>query len=209
MERPDNPPSSHCGVIGSGGHACVVAATIAELNMRLAAVFDTDTRRIGQPFGDLTIQLDDPLTDLPVHIAIGANNVRRRVAAEWEKHGHPVRWQTLIHPTALVAEGVSLGDGVLVGMGAIIQAGAVIGNHAVINSGALVEHHCVVGDYAHVAPGAILGGGVVVGADVLVGLGSIVLPTIVLGGGATIGAGSVVTRPVDPGATVMGAPARQ
>lgn len=208
MESPDNPPAGLCGIIGSGGHACVVAATLANLNMRLAAVFDTDVQRIGQPFGELTVQIDDPRSGLPVHIAIGSNSARRRVAEEWEKHGHRVEWQTLIHPTAQIAEGVVLGDGVLVGMGAIIQAGAAIGNHVIINSGALVEHHCVIGDYAHLAPGAILGGGVFVGADVLVGLGSVVLPGVVICDGATIGAGSVVTRSVSAGATVMGAPAR-
>jgi serine acetyltransferase len=51
-------------------------------------------------------------------------------------------------------------------------------------------------------------GGASVGDGVFMALGSIVLPKIHVGDWATVGAGAVVTKPVDPGLTVVGIPAR-
>jgi acetyltransferase-like isoleucine patch superfamily enzyme len=42
----------------------------------------------------------------------------------------------------------------------------------------------------------------------MVGAGAILLPAITIGENAIVGAGSVVTRDVEPGAVVMGVPAR-
>lgn len=47
-----------------------------------------------------------------------------------------------------------------------------------------------------------------IGRNVWVGAGTILLPGVSVGEDAIIGAGSVVTRPVPPGATVTGNPAR-
>ena len=45
-------------------------------------------------------------------------------------------------------------------------------------------------------------------ADVAVGSGAVLLPGLRIGEGATVGSGAVVTADVDPGATVVGVPAR-
>lgn len=49
---------------------------------------------------------------------------------------------------------------------------------------------------------------VTIGENVWIGGGAILLPGIAVGDGAIVAAGSVVTRPVAPGATVKGNPAR-
>jgi len=45
-----------------------------------------------------------------------------------------------------------------------------------------------------------------IGNGVVIGAGAIILGAITIGDGAKVGAGSVVTRPVPPGATVVGVP---
>lgn len=208
---PDAPaqPSFSCSIVGSGGHANVIAATLQRLNGRLEAVFDTDVARVGHTFCGRIIQVDGPGRGAPAHIAIGSNQRRRSVARQWEAQGQvDTEWRTLVHPEARVAEEVVLGHGSFVGMGSIVQTGTTIGRHVIINSGALVEHDCVIGDFVHVAPGAILGGAVRVGDEALIGIGSVVLPGISIGRGATIGAGAVVTRSVEADSTVVGVPAR-
>lgn len=193
-----------CGLIGAGGHAGVVAATLRRLGIALEAVFDRDPARIGAAFHGLTIQDEAGVPDLPLHIAIGSNASRRRIAEARTE----ARWLTIIHPDARLADDVSIAEGVLVAMGALIQTGGRLGRHVIINTGAIVEHDGVIGDFAHIAPGAVLGGGVTVGEDALVGTGAVVLPGLTIGAGATVSAGAVVTRSVAAGQTVVGVPAR-
>ncbi len=191
-------------MFGAGGHAGVVAATLQRLGICLEAVFERDPACIGAAFHGLTIQDEAGVSDLPLHIAIGSNASRRRVADARAA----ALWLTLVHPEARLADDVSIAEGVLVAMGALIQTGAHLGRHVIINTGAIVEHDCVIGDFAHVAPGAVLGGGVTVGEDALIGTGAVVLPGLTIGAGATVGAGAVVTRSVAAGQTVVGVPAR-
>jgi acetyltransferase-like isoleucine patch superfamily enzyme len=91
--------------------------------------------------------------------------------------------------------------------GAVVQPGAQIGSHAIVNTRSSVDHHARIGDFSHLAV-AHVAGGASVGEGVFLALGSIVLPKIHVGAWATVGAGAVVTKPVEPGLTVVGVPAR-
>jgi maltose O-acetyltransferase len=64
-------------------------------------------------------------------------------------------------------------------------------------------------DPAQRRKGLELGRPVRIGRNVWIGGGAIILPGVKIGDDAVIGAGSVVTRNVDPGATVVGNPARR
>jgi maltose O-acetyltransferase len=48
-----------------------------------------------------------------------------------------------------------------------------------------------------------------IGAGAWIGTGATILPGVTVGDGAIVAAGAVVTRPVPPGATVRGVPARE
>jgi bifunctional UDP-N-acetylglucosamine pyrophosphorylase/glucosamine-1-phosphate N-acetyltransferase len=93
--------------------------------------------------------------------------------------------------------------------------------NAVVESGAKVGHFSYIGD-ARVGEETNIGAGTVtcnfdgvdkhhtdIGARVFIGSDSMLVAPIRIGEGARTGAGSVVTKDVDPGATVVGVPARQ
>jgi bifunctional UDP-N-acetylglucosamine pyrophosphorylase/glucosamine-1-phosphate N-acetyltransferase len=93
--------------------------------------------------------------------------------------------------------------------------------NAVIDSGAKVGHFSYIGD-AHVGEETNFGAGAItcnfdgvekhrteIGANVFIGSDSMLVAPIRIGDGARTGAGSVVTKDVEPGATVVGVPARQ
>jgi sugar O-acyltransferase (sialic acid O-acetyltransferase NeuD family) len=202
-------------VVGAGGHGQVVADIL-----RAARAGGRDVEVIGylddrkavhghtlvnaRVLGPATA-LNDTLHDAVV-VAIGDNKARAAIARRLVESG--ARLATAVHPAAVVAMDVSVGDGSMLCAGAVVNTGTVIGRGVILNTACSVDHHTTVGDYAHIAPGVHMGGEVTVGEGALVGIGAVVLPRVTIGRWAIVGAGAVVTRNVPDGAIVIGNPAR-
>jgi acetyltransferase EpsM len=141
-------------------------------------------------------------------IAIGGiqdRAIRRRLAAQYRDRA---TWATLIHPRAVVASGVSIGDGVVLLAASVVNPGARIGDHVIVNTGAIVEHDVELGSFVHIGPGVVVGGGARIGSGTIVGLGARIRDHVVIGEDVFVGMGAVVVGPVASGATVVGVPAR-
>ncbi len=136
-------------------------------------------------------------------IGIGNNEIRERLSREY-----PIRYAVAIHPTAIIADDVKIGEGTVVMAGAIINPGARIGRHCIINTGAIIEHDCIVGDYVHVAPGTKIAGNVTIGRMSHIGIGAAVIPRVVIGENVVVGAGAVVIHDVQDNLKVVGVPAK-
>lgn len=197
-------------VLGAGGHAKVVVDAIRA--GRLAAsvrVRDDDLSLQGTDLLGVTVEAPlGAVEDLPyhVHIAIGSNKVRERLAAALVSADK--RLVSVVHPRASVSVAATIGSGAFVAAQAVVAPSALVGECAIINHCAVVDHDCVLGSCVHLAPGATLGGGVRVGSGALIGAGAVVLPGVEIGSWATIGAGAAVVRAVPEGASVIGVPAR-
>lgn len=194
-------------VIGCGGHAKVVLNVVQQLGHDVAAIFDDDARKCGQPLrGIPVVGPIEKIADyprLPTVIAVGDNCIRERIASRFE-----FDWATLVHPFAYVDPTVTLGPGTVVFAGAVVQADTVLGEHVIINTGASVDHDCRVGRFAHIAPGVRLAGAVQVGDKTLIGIGAVVIPERRVGSNCIVGAGAVVTQNIPDGVTAVGMPAR-
>jgi len=79
----------------------------------------------------------------------------------------PVRFPPGIHPSAIVAAGVVIGEGVSVGPHAVLEAGVRIGARTVIGAGVYVGHGSTVGDDGHLYPQVVLRERTVVGHRVI------------------------------------------
>jgi sugar O-acyltransferase (sialic acid O-acetyltransferase NeuD family) len=200
-------PAGRIAVLGSGGHAKVVIATLQAAGHDVAAVFDDDPATWGALV--LGVAVAGPIAALLPErfesgvVAVGDNAARRDLAGRVG-----LRWLTPIHPAAWVDPSARIGPGTVVGAGAVIQPEAVVGAHAIINTRAIVEHDCAVGNFAHLAPGACLAGGVRVGEGTLVGIGAAVIPGCRIGSWSIVGAGAVVVRDLPDGVVAVGVPAR-
>lgn len=194
-------------VVGAGGHAKVVIATLRTNGRDVAAVVDDDPAWHGSLL--LGARVVGPTSRIAEHtgdavLAIGANQIRQRIAAAYPA----VRWVTVVHPSAVVHESVRLGAGTVVFAGAVLQPDVEVGDHAIVNTGATVDHDGRVGDFVHVAPGCHLSGGVTLGEGAFLGVGAACLPGVTVGAWTTVGGGGVVVRDLPAGVTAVGVPAR-
>lgn len=194
-------------VLGAGGHAKVVIATLQAAGWEVAGVFDDDDATWGSEILGLPVRgpleaARDVDPDGAV-VAVGRNRQRQAVAGRVE-----LPWISVVHPSAVVHESVSLGQGTVVFAGVVIQPDTVVGAHAILNTGASVDHDCRLGDLVHAAPGSRLGGGVVAGNGALLGLGCSVLPGVTLGNWSVVGAGAAVVCDVPGETVIVGVPGR-
>jgi sugar O-acyltransferase (sialic acid O-acetyltransferase NeuD family) len=198
-------------IVGGGGHAKVVIDTARRAGHAVAGVLDDAPDAVGREVLGVPVVGPADTAWLDAHpgarvvLAIGGNRARAAVAARLGAH---VTFVTLVHPAAVVADGVVLGAGTVVFAGAIVQPATRIGAHGILNTGCSVDHDGVLGDFVHVCPGARLAGQVTVGDGAMVGIGAVCHQVRTIGAWSTVGAGAAVVRDVPAGVTVVGVPAR-
>jgi len=199
-------------ILGGGGHACVVASTLRQLNETILGFTDPDEEA---SLGDDVEHLggDATLTDyatsevvLAVGVGSSSDNARRtRLFAEQKEHDF--EFPSIVHPNAFVAPEAFLGPGCQIMAGAVVQPGTSLAENVVVNTNATVDHDCDVGPHVHVAPGATLSGNVSLDRRVHVGTGASIIQGVRIRARSVVGAGAVVTENVAPDQTVVGIPA--
>lgn len=193
-------------IIGASGHGKVVA-DIAEKNGYDEIEFFDDDEAI-ENCGKWPVAgtVHEALNrDNDVFIAIGKAETREKLMECFDGRRFPV----LIHPNAVVADNVEIGEGTVVIAGAVINPGAVIGRGVIINTCSSVDHDCVIGDFVHISVGAHLSGTVTVGKGSWIAVGASVVNNVEICGDCMIGAGAVVVKSIDRPGTYMGIPARE
>lgn len=192
-------------IIGASGHGKVVADIAMLMGYKDIAFLDNDDaidECAGYPVlgpDTMTVELDGD-----VFVAVGNGGIRRRLMERDAGRNFPV----LIHPSAVIADGVDVGDGTVVMAGAVINPGVRIGKGCIVNTSSSIDHDCSVGDYCHISVGAHLCGTVTVGAETWIGAGATVSNNVNICGGCMIGAGAVVIKDIDESGTYVGVPAK-
>lgn len=193
-------------IVGAGGHAKVVIATVRAAGGEVRAVYDDDQGRWGHEILGVPVRgpiSADAVGTGPAIIAIGDNRAREAIARQIE-----AQWVSVCHPGAIVHPTVSLGPGTVVFAGTVVQPEATIGAHSILNTASSVDHDCIVGDFVHIGPGVRVCGGVTLDQGVLLGVGARVAPNVQIGAWSTAGAGAVCVVDVPRETTVVGVPAR-
>lgn len=203
-------------VLGAGGHAKVLIEALLRSSRVIAGIVDANPQLVG---GDLlgvpVLGADDVVEGFrPAEVqlvnglgSVGAVNRRQLLFEKFKPMGYT--FATVIHPCAVIASDVTLGEGAQVMAGAVIQPGCRIGIDTIINTRASVDHDCAIGDHVHISPGATLSGAVTVGARCHIGTGATVIQGISIGADCLVAAGAVVVRHVADGTKVRGVPARE
>ncbi len=190
-------------IIGASGHGKVIA-DIALLNdyKDIAFLDDDENTKTCAGFPVIGKTSEANMLDGDKVVAIGNAEVRQRMMSD-------IHTVTLIHPHAVIARNVEIGEGTVIMAGAIINSETKIGNGCIINTGASVDHDCIIEDFVHVAVGAHICGTVNIGKSTWIGAGATVSNNISICSHVTIGAGTVVVKDITEDGTYIGVPARK
>lgn len=200
---------------GGTGQAKVMRAVAEDRGARVVMVFD-DTQGLHAPFDDVPLshgsafaawmRAQDP-QGLGFCVAIGNPHGGARLAIHERLLAAGLIPATLVHRTAWISPGATIGPGSQIHAGAIVETGATLGRQCIVNTKASVDHECKLGDGVELAPGATLCGSIRVGDRAWICAGATVLPRVTVGADAVVGAGAVVVHDVADGVTVVGIPA--
>lgn len=193
-------------IIGASGHGRVVA-DIAKLCGYTEIVFLDNNPELKECGGYPVLGPDTMTAELDgdIFIAVGKSEIRQRLMDRDSERSFP----TLIHPSAVIAEDVTIGNGSVVMAGSVINPGARIGKGCIVNTSSSIDHDCNVGDYCHVSVGSHLSGTVKLGNHVWIGTGATVSNNVNICPDVVIGAGAVVINDVEESGTYIGVPIRK
>jgi sugar O-acyltransferase (sialic acid O-acetyltransferase NeuD family) len=215
-------PTRRIVVIGAGGFAREIrwlAESIRDISgapcFRFLGYVLTDLSNIGpndsrdQILGDYAWLERHRAEFDALALSMGTPTHRLSVAEALEPTFGPEWWPSLVHPSVQMdRSSCSIAHGAQVCAGAVLTVNIVLDAHAVVNFGATVGHEAKIGRGCVINPGANVSGGVTIGSGTLVGTGAQIRQYLDIGSGATVGAGAVVVKPVKPGETVVGCPAK-
>jgi sugar O-acyltransferase (sialic acid O-acetyltransferase NeuD family) len=200
---------------GASGHALVVADII-----RLCGEYDIvgflDDVSVEGTLGELCgfpvfsgiENLDRLYREGVRHVIIAFGNCVGRLKAAEIVRSRGFQLATAVHPTAIIASDVVVGEGTVIAAGAVVNPAVRIGANVIVNTAASVDHESELANGVHICPGVRLAGQVKVGEGALVGIGSSVIERVSIGAGAFIGAGSVVIDDIPPYTLAYGVPAK-
>ena len=203
--------ASRVAIWGASGHGRVVADAARRQGLHVVAFIDDDPAKAGAPFAGVHVLGSAGLAELRemgarLHIAVGHCRTRARLAELGITRG--LRLCSVLHPSAVIADDVTLGEGSFVAAGVVVNSGTQIGANVILNTSSSVDHDCSVQDGTHVAPGVHIGGLVQIGAGAFVGIGATVSNCRQIGARTIVGAGAVVLRDLPADVVAYGVPAR-
>ena len=145
------------------------------------------------------------------NIAIADSKLRQKIADHALSRGalpFECRAQNVV-----VMDNNEIGEGAVFSPSVSVTSNAKIGRFFHANIYSYVAHDCVIGDFVTFAPSVHCNGNVIIHDHAYIGTGAILkhgsaAKPLVIGKGAVVGMGAVVTKDVEPGAVVVGNPAR-
>jgi sugar O-acyltransferase (sialic acid O-acetyltransferase NeuD family) len=205
-------------VVGGGGLAREVAATVAAVNAdvptwELLGFLDDDPTLHGttiaghEVLGPLEVAHDHPDVQVVICIASPSDRLaRKRVAIRLGRSSDA--FATIIHPAASIGAGTEVGAGTVILAGTVTTTDVTIGEHCVLMPNVTLTHDDLLASYVICGSGVLLSGMVQVGEGTYLGAGCHVRESCWVGAWAMVGMGAVLLEDVPVGQIWVGNPAR-
>lgn len=137
--------------------------------------------------------------------AVGASRTRKKIIGKIEEK---VLFATLIDPSVLMSDRMSIGEGTIICAGNILTVDIEIGKHNIINLDCTVGHDAVLEDFVTLYPSVNVSGNVTLEECAEIGTGAQIIQGKRIGSEIIVGAGAVVIKNLPGGCTAVGSPAR-
>jgi sugar O-acyltransferase (sialic acid O-acetyltransferase NeuD family) len=206
-------------LVGAGGFARETLELVRAINRlspvwEVRGVLDDDPGRHGSDLHGVGIlgpseAVHDHPDALVAACVASPSDPMRRLALVSRLALPPERYATLVHPTAVVPESATIGEGSVLHAATVLTADVRLGAHVAVMPAVVLTHDDVIGEGVTFGAGARLAGDVTVERGAYVGSGALVRERVVVGAGAVVGMGAVVTRSVPAGEVWAGVPARR
>ena len=200
-------------IIGTGGFGretfCCLkdCLSFSQKDIENNAVFMVDDQFYDQPcvMGLPVIPRSEFLPDrYQVVVAVGNPLDRKEIV---NRLPDCTVFASIIHPSAVISNWVTIGDGSVVTAGTILTCDITIGKHAHLNLNTTVGHDCTIGDYFTTAPAVNISGKCDIGDCVYIGTNAAVRDKIKIQDNIVIGMGAVVVNDLLLSGIYMGNPA--
>ncbi len=151
-------------------------------------------------------ELNKICESLAVVIAVGSPKIKMKIV---EKLINPnLYFPSLIHPSCLIGNNVSIGKGVIICASTILTCDIIIEKFVTLNLGCTVGHDSTVKSYCSIMPSVNISGEVLMENCVYVGTGAKIINQVSIGTNSIIGAGAVVVKSIPSNSTAVGVPAK-
>ena len=203
-------------IVGGGGYAKVVISIIKKLETYNLAGY-TDLINRGEILGVPYLGNDDEFISKnkssnvnEVVLGIGQlqnSNTKRKIISKLKANGF--KFPVIISPSAIVRDGVKIGEGTIIRDGVIISSSTSIGDFSIIGTSVNISYESIVGNYTNISLGSNIGINVSIGSNVLIGMGSTVMNNKKISDNCLIGAGSLVIKDCLDEGVYFGSPAKK
>jgi sugar O-acyltransferase (sialic acid O-acetyltransferase NeuD family) len=136
-----------------------------------------------------------PPGDYKMMVAIYANEMNRVRAEKYnqaKEKGYTLI--SYIHPQAIVAPDLVIGDNCFISEGAICRPCLTIGNDVIVMAGAFIGHYAVIKDHCFIGNRAVVMGAVIMESFCVIGPNATILEDVTLGRECLIGGGAVIQK---------------
>ena len=194
-------------VFGGGGFAQEMIFLAETLGYRIEACLDINnigTSIYGKPV------LPESYFDINKHlavVAIASPRVRRPITERLVSIG--AEFATLIHPSAIISPGVTVGEGSIICAFCFVSNGSKLGKWTQLNWATTIGHEVILGDFVTTAPGVHISGTVHIGDSVYMGTNSAIIDKLSVTNNVVIGAGAAVVKNITESGVYIGVPAKK
>lgn len=190
-------------IVGAGDLGKEVVWLIEDINRKkrtylILGFLDDDREKTGKEFyGYKVLGTTEKLEEagngsrVSAVLAIQEGHIRKKIV---EEHRDFRCWETLVHPTAVIAQTARLGQGSIVFPHVTVSVDTGLGKFGLYYLNATVSNDCMFGDYVSVMTGVTVSEHVTIGEESYLSAGSCIYPHKTLGCRVKTAVGTTVMK---------------
>lgn len=198
-------------IIGAGDLGKEIVWLIEDINKRqptylILGFLDDDKEKTGTEFYGYKVlggteQLSELSSKMPLSavVAIQDGSIRKKIVEEHPEFDH---WETIIHPTAVIASTTSVGNGSVFFPQVTVSVDSKLGSFGLYYIHSIICNDCVVGNYVSIMSGASVSEHAEIGDECFLAAGACVYPHKKLGKCSEVAVEATVEKDYDDSSKV-------